>query len=214
MTTDARANAKTKPNRERREAASASRGADARNDGLAGGEQLAAFARDILRLCGEARRLTSDAIDHDREAGEACRKAKATCKDLGVPWEPWCEQHLKAIGGLRTVQRLMKLAKDWKRIERERKRTPDLTTTAALRLLANARKKPPERAEEAKPESREQGAERQPAEGAANQVPRLRVSRPQAEKVAAGLGLDPGVAVSYLQHMVATAGVMMDVVDG
>lgn len=174
---------------------------------------LATFARDILRLCGEAHRLTSDAIDHDHEAGKQCLKAKATCKDLGVPWEPWCEEHLKAVGGLRTVQRLMKLAKGWTRIKAERKTTPDLTTTAALRLLANARKKQPERAEEAKPEPREQAAERRPAERATDHTPRVEVSGSRAVKVAEAMGLDPRAAIEYLRLMVAPAGFLVAVTD-
>jgi hypothetical protein len=177
-------------------------------------DQLATFARDILRLCGEARRLTSDAIDRDREAGEVCLKAKAACEEAEVPWEPWCEEHLDTIGGLRTVQRLMRVAKNWKRIERERKKTPDLTTTAALRLLANARRKGRERAAGAAPEPQGPEPEQQPAGQTTDQMPRLRVSRSRAEKVATAMGLDPRVALDYLGLMFGTAGFIMDVVDG
>jgi hypothetical protein len=176
-------------------------------------DQLATFARDILRLCGEARRLTSDAIDRDREAGEVCLQAKAACKEADVPWEPWCEEYLDTIGGLRTVQRLMRVAKNWNRIERERKKTPDLTTTAALRLLANARRKGRERTMGAAPEPQGPEPEQQPAGQTTDQMPRLRVSRSRAEDTARKLGLDPGLAVAYLQHMFIAAGFLAKLVD-
>jgi hypothetical protein len=108
---------------------------------------------------------------------------------------------------------MMRVAKTWKLIKAERNKTPDLTTTAALRLVANARRKGRERANGAAPEPREQVAERRPAERATDHTPRVEVSGSRAVKVAEAMGLDPIAAIEYLRLMVAPAGFLVAVTD-